>query len=86
MRFGDLTPGLLVRIGGTDPETGLPAPVPPAMKILSPPVACPVGCGALEVLARDVDTGRSWLFHRLPHRPVTLITPAHPATTEEATT
>ncbi|MFI7532617.1 hypothetical protein [Streptosporangium sp. NPDC049376] len=75
MKFGDLTPGTLARIPAP-PDTLTPDSVlPPAVQILTYPTPCRRrGCRAVEVMARLQDGGRPRLYHRLPTRPVVLIT------------
>lgn len=77
MTFADLTPGQLARIpDAPDPWTAPTTGLPPAVKILTPPIPCsnPI-CRAVQLLARDVDGGQPRLYHRLPGRVVVHITP-----------
>ncbi|GAA3441028.1 hypothetical protein [Planomonospora venezuelensis] len=79
MKFGDLAPGVLARIPFAENNVFVnpTRALPPAVEILTAPTPCPVApCEGLEVMAREVDGGRPHLYHRLPERPVTLITPA----------
>ncbi|MFF4412153.1 hypothetical protein ACFYY8_06440 [Streptosporangium sp. NPDC001559] len=72
----DLAPGLLARIpGGADPLITPTSALPPAVQVLTHPTPCRRrGCEAVEVMARPISGGRPRLYHRLPSRPVVLIT------------
>ncbi|MGS2641715.1 hypothetical protein [Streptosporangium sp. G12] len=78
MTFADLLPGVLARIPDAPDPWTIPEPgLPPAVKILTPPIPCSnPTCAAVQLLAREVDGGAPVTYHRLPHRAVIHITPA----------
>ncbi|MFE3449660.1 hypothetical protein ACFXJ8_12060 [Nonomuraea sp. NPDC059194] len=76
MRFADLEPGSLARV----PKAYAPRPgdpLPPAVRMDHKPTPCGANwCEALNVVARDLETGATHYYHRKPDFQVIEITPA----------